>query len=323
MNRLFITGGVFAIIIAISTAIYFQKSMHSHTHTSSALRDITTENQSIHYSKQLANIGSKTIQEASENDLVNHKYLNSGLHYEGDYLADTVSQVENNSEYARELVSMYIEGRGDDLILISKLSYLISFTEDGEHLEQFITDQLFNSSGEDQEKWAELLGAIGVRNASSHQVLIDSFPILGTDTALASVITALLPVHVLEAERVNIMAHIEPYVKHSNNEIRSAATLTGSLWGDPIQTVSILESSISDESVDVRFASATAATLVDVQSPILKNSMLSRVIDKSEHIDVREQSLQALANYDLTEQENQIVQEYLKERDDIFTNLNP
>ena len=217
---------------------------------------------------------------------------------------------EYNLADVDELTAEYFaSSRDDQLRIASELSRITTFAEDGESTEQRILDGLLYGPEEEQGKWSQLLADIGIRHESSHNLVLAAMPTISDEIVLPRLITSLLPVHVDGDHKVWVSENIKPYLTYDDEYVRASATLTQSLWVEDIERTEVIQSGFIDNSIEVRFSAATAATLSDNQSVDVKQTLLSTVSNIEEDPDVREQALNALNNYDLTESEKAFLQD--------------
>lgn len=224
------------------------------------------------------------------------------------FVADILQRAADDPTLPYQLLGNYlkIEDKAERLPLISALSALILFDENGAVIEQLILNRAVDPADANQARWADLLREVGVRTSPARQQVLDQLVLASEPLIAADLVHSILPVEASGEERLNVLAHLAPLVDHSNDSLRGAAIRQVAMWGGQ-EHIGMLENAMQDPSNEVRHAAAGAAMMSDLRSDAVKYSLIQMLGNDDEAQDTRLQAYYALDNYELTPTEQQTV----------------
>lgn len=224
------------------------------------------------------------------------------------YISEALDSFHADPSYIGMLFEQYFQSNEirSKRRIESQLSAISTFSDEGAAAERFILDNILKNYGMEQDRWAELLGVMGVRSPQVRAELLEALSVLDSQLALGYVIGAVLPVHPSVEEKQNVVQTIQVYTDHSDSHIRAAAINSVAMWGNQEHAV-FIENGLNDPDSVVRHAAATASLLSDIRSSAIKELLIQISQSDTETPNTQQQALSSLSNYKLNEIEFQLL----------------
>ena len=171
-------------------------------------------------------------------------------------------------------------------------------TTGSDQIQQSGLDYLSSGDTQFRAQWLELLRDAGINSSANRERLFHVLPGLSQTEEIRDAILSIVPKIVSPNERQQIFNHLNAYLNHADDIVRSAAINTLTKWADSGQTF-IIEQALDDASYRVRYSAISAAQYSGLRSGYIESKLLDIMNNSNEDLQLRIDAHHALSNYRL------------------------